>query len=80
MPIYDYQCVECGSTYDVFHKGREVLEDIVCPSCGSLKHQRLIGLPNVGVSTGRSSTPYPSPPPGCDGGAGGCCGGSCGLN
>jgi putative FmdB family regulatory protein len=77
MPIYDYRCVECGGTYDVFHKVREVKEDVVCPACGSSKHQRLLSAPNVAVGTRSSSSSLPAPS--CDT-PGGCCGGSCGLN
>ena len=42
MPIYDYKCNTCNKTYDVFHKGREVLDDVICPSCESKEHARLI--------------------------------------
>ena len=70
MPTYDYRCVECGTTYEVFHKVREVEEDVVCTSCGSMKHQRLISAPRVSMGSA------PDAPP-C--GDGSCCGGSCGL-
>ena len=49
MPIYDYKCDECGKTYDVFHKVREVLEDVVCPACGSVKHTRLLSAPSFSM-------------------------------
>jgi len=71
MPIYDYKCDACGTTYDVFHKVREVPEDIVCPSCGSQEHTRLISAP--AFSLGEKSQP-----PSCE--DGNCCGGTCGLN
>jgi len=77
MPIYDYRCDNCGKTYDVFHKVREVREDIICPSCASMKHTRLISAPAVSVrgeSWGRESTQGPS----CEDGS--CCGGACGLD
>lgn len=35
MPVYDYRCTSCNSTYDIFHKGKELTNDIVCPKCGS---------------------------------------------
>jgi putative FmdB family regulatory protein len=71
MPIYDYQCRACGKTYDVFHKVREVIEDVVCPSCGSGEHMRLLSAPSFSMG---GSKPESSCPPG------GCCGGSCGMN
>jgi putative FmdB family regulatory protein len=77
MPVYDYRCTDCNGTYDVFHKGREVIEDVICPSCGSDHHKKLMSIPVV--SKGSTSN-------GCDCAAGtsresgGCCGGSCGLN
>ena len=78
MPIYDYQCSDCGTTYDVLHKVREVEEDIVCPSCDSRKHVRLISAPSFSMN-GKSSDSYSSEPaPSCASGS--CCGGSCGLD
>ena len=77
MPVYDYQCTECHSKYDVFHKGKEVKEDVICPSCGSVHHKKLMSIPvvSIGSSTFSSGTSRPSS---CDGD--GCCGGACGLN
>ncbi len=73
MPIYDYRCDACGTTYDILHKGREVLEDVRCPSCGSGQHTRLISAPAINTRT----SPSDSVPP-C--GDASCCGGSCSLN
>jgi putative FmdB family regulatory protein len=73
MPIYDYRCDDCGTTYDVFHKVREVAEDILCPSCGSVRHTRLISAPTVNMK-GRQTESAPT----CS--DGGCCGGACSLN
>jgi putative FmdB family regulatory protein len=79
MPIYDYKCNDCGRTYDVFHKVREVADDVICPSCESRNHTRLLSAPNVSVGGGSSSSfgDY-SAAPSCE--TGGCCGGSCGVN
>jgi putative FmdB family regulatory protein len=76
MPIYDYRCDECGKTYDVYHKVREVEEDVICPSCESKKHTRLLSAPNV--SMGGSSSSSADFAPGCPNA--GCCGGSCDMN
>ncbi len=71
MPTYDYQCVDCGTTYEIFHKVREVEEDVVCSSCGSANHRRLISAPRF--SMGKSSEA-----PSCADGS--CCGGACGVD
>jgi putative FmdB family regulatory protein len=77
MPIFDYKCNDCGKTYDVFHKVREVLDDVVCPHCGSTNHKRLMSIPSVAIA-GKSSAELES---GSSCGAGGgCCGGACDLN
>jgi len=53
MPIYDYQCRKCENTYDVFHKVREIEEDIICPACNSTRHVRLISAPSIFFSGNR---------------------------
>lgn len=74
MPIYDYRCDDCGSTYDIFHKVREVEEDVVCPSCNSAKHTRLISAPSFSMQGSASKSVSDAPAPSC------CAGGACGLN
>jgi len=75
MPIYDYRCDDCGKTYDVFHKVREVVDDVVCPSCESKNHTRLLSAPNVAMGSSPSADFAPS----CT--TGGCCGGgACEMN
>jgi putative FmdB family regulatory protein len=76
MPIFDYRCNECKTLYDVLHKGKEIIEDIQCPSCGSFEHTKLISLPNI--NTHGTSAKH------CDTNICGmdksCCGEACGLN
>jgi putative FmdB family regulatory protein len=76
MPIYDYRCRECGTLYDILHKGRELIEDVRCPKCGSLNHTKLMSLPSIRTG-GKSAA-------GCDSREcemdNACCGGACGLN
>lgn len=77
MPVYDYRCTDCNRTYDLFHKGREVVEDVVCPSCGSAHHKKMMSVPVVSMSSTLAGSDY-SAGSSCE--TGGCCGGSCGLN
>jgi putative FmdB family regulatory protein len=76
MPVYDYRCTDCNKTYDVFHKGKEVVEDVVCPSCGSTRHKKLMSVPVVSMGSSSSASDY-SGDSSCDSG---CCGGACGIN
>ena len=71
MPIYDYQCDDCGKTYDVLHKVREVVEDVICPQCGSDRHKRLISATNISKGNQPDNAPC---------GDSSRCGGSCRLN
>lgn len=75
MPIYDYRCNDCGTTYDIFHKVREVAEDVICPSCNSVHHTRLIGAPSFSMAGKVSGA---AEAPSCANSS--CCGGACGLD
>ncbi|MBI5216590.1 MAG: zinc ribbon domain-containing protein [Ignavibacteriae bacterium] len=77
MPVFEYQCKSCNSQYDIYHKVREVVDDVVCPTCSSKEHKRLMSATQVSMSS--YSSPSYSSAPSCD--TGGCCGGgSCGIN
>jgi len=75
MPVFDYVCAECETTFDIYHKVREMTEDILCPSCGSNRYRKLISAPAISVGGKSSSSPASS----CstDFGGGCCGGGSC---
>ncbi|HLA68173.1 MAG TPA: zinc ribbon domain-containing protein [Bacteroidota bacterium] len=77
MPIFDYQCSECGKTYDVFHKVREIVDDIECPQCGSKNHKKLMSVPMAAMSSASGRSVSAS-----DDSSGSCCcgGGACGVN
>lgn len=76
MPIFDYRCKECSTLYEVLHKGKELREDIRCPSCGSFHSTKLFSLPSI-IINGTSASSCDSHSCGMDAS---CCGGSCGLN
>jgi hypothetical protein len=61
----------------VFHKGREVVEDVVCPACSSVHHKKLMSVPVVSMGSTSAGSDY-SAGSSCE--TGGCSGGSCGLN
>jgi putative FmdB family regulatory protein len=76
MPIYDYRCNECKTLYDVFHKGKEIVEDIHCPLCGSVQYKKLMSLPTI-VTHGKTAEQCDSNECGLDKS---CCGTACGLH
>lgn len=81
MPVFEYQCNDCITKYEIFHKSQSSKEEINCPSCGSEKKSKLFSSFSA---TANSSSSGPSCASGnCDipaMPAGGCAGGMCGLN
>jgi putative FmdB family regulatory protein len=77
MPVYEYKCSSCGTTYDVFHRGREVTSDVVCPACNSGQYKKLMSAAAVSMKQSAPSRGACDAGP-CDNG--GCCGGSCAVN
>lgn len=77
MPTYEYKCADCGKQYDIFHKVREVADDVLCPSCGSMKHTRLMSMTSMAMA-GESASSFADTSSSCE--TGSCCGGSCGIN
>lgn len=77
MPVYDYRCTKCENTYDIFHKGSEILDNVVCPKCESTEFKKLFSAPIVKMGSSDSScdtcTTDSTPS------YGGCSGGMCGL-
>lgn len=55
MPVYEYKCRECGKVSEYRMTTQTESKPLSCTSCGSLKLERLISIPNI--STGRSNPP-----------------------
>ncbi|MDQ1266660.1 MAG: Zinc ribbon protein [Bacteroidota bacterium] len=72
MPTFNYKCLDCGTKYEVFHKVKEVKEEVICPQCHSDSEAKLISAPNIG---GFSKGGYDMPMPSCASGA--CQSGAC---
>ncbi|HOJ04442.1 MAG TPA: zinc ribbon domain-containing protein [Bacteroidota bacterium] len=81
MPIFEYRCNDCQSSYDILHKGAENVDIIECPACHSRsyvkKFSTFSAAPNgtsssfdAGCASGSCGVPSYS---------GGCASGMCGL-
>ncbi len=75
MPTFVYKCKDCASKYEVFHKVKEVQEDVICPSCGSHEAKKMITAANIGGFSQSMDLPTM---PSCA--TGGCQTGMCNLN
>jgi putative FmdB family regulatory protein len=42
MPLFDFECLGCGKTNELFTMAREVPR---CPECGSVELKKLMGAP-----------------------------------
>lgn len=62
MPVYEYECEECGKVTEALRRMAEADEPIACEKCGSTKTRRAHSVTAVGASKG--DTPLP---------VGGCC-------
>jgi putative FmdB family regulatory protein len=42
MPIYEYKCEKCGSSFELLRRMSDSDRDLVCPECRSKAVQRLM--------------------------------------
>ncbi|MGD2103923.1 MAG: zinc ribbon domain-containing protein [Anaerolineae bacterium] len=52
MPIYEYRCHDCGTSFEELVRGRET---VACPECGGKSLKRLLSAPTV--LSGRTARP-----------------------
>ncbi|OPX94717.1 MAG: Zinc ribbon domain protein [Syntrophorhabdus sp. PtaU1.Bin002] len=69
MPIYEYQCMKCGTRSEFLVRSSDT-DDLRCKDCGSAELYKLMSAPNFSLSSSGPTVPE----------SGGCCGapGSCG--
>jgi len=44
MPIYEYQCLECGEKFEKLVRLSTSISEIECPECGRRKVEKLISI------------------------------------
>jgi putative FmdB family regulatory protein len=42
MPIFEYQCTECGKTFEHFTQRSNDVTNPSCPACGTQKTERVL--------------------------------------
>lgn len=73
MPIYEYQCSECGKIFEELILSKSDLEGITCKACGSQRVEKV--LSGSAVVMGPSATAASCP----EFRSGACHGGGCGC-
>lgn len=75
MPLYEYQCKNCGKVVEFrssMDQKQEMISSLKCNSCGSTDFQQVFGGIALTHGSGGTTTPPPS--------SGGCCpGGMCNM-
>ena len=56
MPLYEYECSDCGKRFDRL-VAASAADDATCPRCGAAKVRRLISV--IAGMAGRASEPAP---------------------
>lgn len=55
MPMYEYRCRNCGSTFDELVTSSQADSDISCPECGKYEAEKLMSaFASSGGSTSSS--------------------------
>jgi putative FmdB family regulatory protein len=55
MPLYEYDCPNCGRTFDKLVRGFSDAGEVDCPNCGGTHAKRKLSMP-ADSARGRSST------------------------
>lgn len=56
MPLYEYECEDCGTTFEQLVAARDRDNGALCPDCGSENVERLLSTFAIGKSNAASSS------------------------
>ncbi len=65
MPIYEYQCQECGDEFELFVVNQRAADAATCPKCHSAKIQKKFSA--FAASVGKRTGAPASSPASCSG-------------
>ncbi len=60
MPIYEYECTECGARFDKFVRSISRQIDVICPECKSRNCRKIVSTFSSGQSGSSGSSCSPS--------------------
>ena len=56
MPIYEFQCADCGEKKEILFRSNDEKIEMKCDKCGSVNLQRVLSSTNFSVSGGGSAS------------------------
>jgi putative FmdB family regulatory protein len=60
MPLFEYQCQDCGQVFEVFTQQPEPSATAKCPACGKTNVERVLSPFSRTTSSGSCSAAGPS--------------------
>lgn len=72
MPIYEFQCTDCGEKKEILFRKNDEKIEMKCDKCGSANLQRILSSANFAVPGGPAASA-----PGATSSTHSCSGGSC---
>jgi putative FmdB family regulatory protein len=60
MPVYEYQCLECGEKFDKLVRSRNSSPEIECPKCGGRKVEKRLSAFGLRISDSISEPVCPT--------------------
>ncbi len=75
MPIYEYQCRQCGAVSEIFFNVGAHSDPLICSSCGGSELEKKLSAASIAVTAGPSENIRCGPEAQCYSGAcnTGCC-------
>ncbi len=61
MPIYEFQCADCGEEKEILFRSSDEKVEMKCEKCGSENLQRVLSSTNFSVSGGSSGSGVSAP-------------------
>ena len=60
MPLYEFDCSECGTAFEKLVRKADATSEVVCPVCGSRKVNEKVSA-FASITKGGSSAAYSGP-------------------
>ena len=70
MPLYEYYCQTCSSTFDLLRRISRMDDEALCPQCNGSSQRKLSVFASFSTSSNGETSAIAG-----GGGGGGCCGG-----